>query len=65
MCFFRETEERNERERIEKEKMMMLEEKRLEEESSKKKGKKGKREETGKRSVSGTKKHTFVSSFLS
>ncbi|XP_077975805.1 hydrocephalus-inducing protein homolog isoform X2 [Styela clava] len=49
----RDEEERLERERIEMEKMQMLEDKLKEEENAKKKKGKGKREETGKRSISG------------
>ncbi|XP_076808093.1 hydrocephalus-inducing protein homolog isoform X2 [Clavelina lepadiformis] len=51
----REAIERQERERIERERMALMEERRLEEENLKKKGRKGKREETGKRSISGNK----------
>ena len=58
----RKREEKQEKERLEKEKQILMEERRLEEENLRKKGKKVKREETGKRSVSGK---TFTNYYFS
>uniref|UniRef100_H2YKD6 Uncharacterized protein n=1 Tax=Ciona savignyi TaxID=51511 RepID=H2YKD6_CIOSA len=48
----KQAEERNERERLERERVALMEERRLEDEKREKKGRKSKRDETGKRSVS-------------